>query len=391
MKNRVVLTASLAAAISIPTAAAAGEITDWLAIDTYLRGRASISASGEAGALGNTTKLGRLLNESSKIQVDTEARPLENAIAHIRLEGETLRGADAGGGALSGMHLTQTWLEYRNALVDGLSIRVGSADYLMGVMQYYDLKPGRVLLETYGIRADYAADGFTFTAAAGDSGYMRSGSEGYHPIPTAAVAASLSDGGMKLAAAAEIYGAIDAPDGESPASRKPGFKLVFGAKFSGEDMLRRADSYLSIEHKLPTADRDDHYAVTAGHELEIAAGDAFRLGVGVLASWGYAKSADLNAFELSPLVRVQYALAEPLHVLAEMAYHVRIDDLSGKADTEQAWQGKAGLVLSPAGLGLLTRPHLRLLYGAMRADGAFGQKEGASWKHTFAAEFELKF
>ena len=391
MTNRVVLMASLAAAASIPAMATAGELTDWLSIDAYLRGRGSVSASGQAGALGNTTKLGRLLNESSKIQIDTEARHQSGAIAHIRLEGETLRGADAVGGALGGMHLTQTWLEYKNALVDGLSIRVGSADYLMGVMQYYDLKPGRVLLETYGIRADYVADSLAFTVTAGDSGYMRSGSDGYHPVPTAAIAASLSDGGMKLAAAAEVFGAIDSPDGESPASRKPGFKLVFGAKYSGEDMLRRADSYLSIEHKMPTADRDDQYTITAGHELEIAAGDAFRFGVGILASWDYAKSADLNALELSPLVRAQYAITEPLHVLAEMAYHARIDDMPGKAETEQAWQGKAGLVLSPAGIGLLTRPHLRLLYGAMHADGSFGQKDGASWKHTFAAEFELKF
>ena len=104
-----------------------------------------------------------------------------------------------------------------------------------------------------------------------------------------------------------------------------------------------------------------------------------------------------NSVRFSPLIRLEVAPTDLLHVLAESAYSVQHSyngDVWNGADTLHIWQGKAGLVLSPKGLGLLTRPHLRLLYGAQFCSDAntdCGQKLGKQWKHAVSAEFEIKF
>ena len=46
----------------------------------------------------------------------------------------------------------------------------------------------------------------------------------------------------------------------------------------------------------------------------------------------------------------------------------------GDADSRRTWQGKVGLVLSPLGTGIYTRPSIRILYGAQHSsqNNAFG-------------------
>lgn len=111
-------------ALLLPSYALAGDVTEWLSVDTYLRARALSSLNGgQSGTLGNSTLLGRLMNESTKLQVDAEARPMQDVLAHIRLEGETFKGADTNFGSLAKLVLTQTYVQIDNCLTDGLSPR----------------------------------------------------------------------------------------------------------------------------------------------------------------------------------------------------------------------------------------------------------------------------
>jgi hypothetical protein len=79
---------------------------------------------------------------------------------------------------------------------------------------------------------------------------------------------------------------------------------------------------------------------------------------------------------------------------------------TGDTDTRNTWQGKGGLVLSPLGTGIYTRPSFRLLYGlqASNVNQAFGNnfverldqfEDFAAveqhWHHLFAAEAEVWF
>lgn len=388
-------------ALLLPSYALAGEITDWLSVDTYVRARALSSLSGGAsGVLGNSTLLGRLMNESTKLQIDAEAHPMQDVLAHIRLEGETFKGADTGFGSLAKLVLTQTYVQIDNCFTDGLSIRIGSADYLMGVMQYYDLKPGRVLLETYGIRADYSVGDVKLTAALGDSGYIRR-RDNYAPLITGAFGISgTTASGATLSAAAEVFGELESPDGERVSTGNAAYKIVGGAKWQGDGVVRRADTYINFSRELPTADNDRRglHSLTIGHELQLATSERTELGLGAMLSWSFSsedfkQASTDNSIRFSPLIRFEVAPTDLLHTLVESAYSVQYA-YNGSASASHIWQGKVGLILSPKGLGLLTRPHLRLLYGTQfcsDADADCGQKSGKQWKHAVSAEFEIKF
>lgn len=392
-------------ALLLPSYALAGDVTEWLSVDTYFRARALSSLNGgQSGALGNSTLLGRLMNESTKLQVDAEARPMQDVLAHIRLEGETFKGADTNFGSLAKLVLTQTYVQIDNCLTDGLSIRVGSADYLMGVMQYYDLKPGRVLLETYGIRADYSVGGVRLTAALGDSGYIRL-RDNYAPLITGAFGISgTTASGATLSAAAEVFGELESTDGERASTGNAAYKIVGGAKWPGDGVVKRADTYVNFARELPAVDntRRGLHNLAIGHELQLATSERTELGLGAMLSWSFS-SADFkqastdNSVKFSPLIRMEIAPTDILHTLVESAYSVQYAYNGAPEDGSDVfhiWQGKVGLILSPKGLGLLTRPHLRLLYGAQFCSDAntdCGQKSGKQWKHAVSAEFEIKF
>ncbi|NOY26800.1 MAG: carbohydrate porin [Oligoflexia bacterium] len=79
---------------------------------------------------------------------------------------------------------------------------------------------------------------------------------------------------------------------------------------------------------------------------------------------------------------------------------------TGDSDTRRTWQGKAGVVLSPMGRGVFTRPSLRLLYGLQYSNqnNAFGnsfvetldqysdfQSVEQHWHHVVAIETEAWF
>jgi hypothetical protein len=111
------------------------------------------------------------------------------------------------------------------------------------------------------------------------------------------------------------------------------------------------------------------------------------------------KAGDDNRTFYSTVLRVQNYLTPEIHLLAETSlakekskqgnlYRNHVDSVFestgglqdprglefGDASTRNTWQGKIGVVLNPMGLGIYTRPSLRLLYGVQHSsqNNAFG-------------------
>ena len=78
----------------------------------------------------------------------------------------------------------------------------------------------------------------------------------------------------------------------------------------------------------------------------------------------------------------------------------------GDTDTRYTWQGKGGFVLNPLGIGIFTRPSLRILYGTQYSNqnNAFGNQFVETldqynvfgnveqhWHHVLAMETEVWF
>lgn len=140
---------------------------------------------------------------------------------------------------------------------------------------------------------------------------------------------------------------------------------------------------------------------------------------------------DNNRTVMSAVARAQVYITQTTHILAETsiaseksrngnAFRAHIDSVFestggvfdnrglefGDLDTRKTWQGKFGWVLSPMGLGIYTRPSLRLLYGVQHSNenNAFGNNfvdslddanifpnQEEHWHHLLALEAEAWF
>ena len=128
----------------------------------------------------------------------------------------------------------------------------------------------------------------------------------------------------------------------------------------------------------------------------------------------------------STVLRLQLYLSDTFHLLGETAlaqeisrngnrYREHEDSVFvtdpdsfeyGDSDTRNTWQGKAGIVLNPTGVGVFNRPSLRLLYGIQYSnqnnafgnsfvesvddDNYFGNEE-RHWHHVVGVEAEAWF
>jgi hypothetical protein len=150
---------------------------------------------------------------------------------------------------------------------------------------------------------------------------------------------------------------------------------------------------------------DERVQLLLGNELQL------RLLPGRLdAAWGVLYGREINPDNrvapgednrtyLSTVLRLQLYLTHTVHLLAESSlaeeksllgnlYREHADSIFrntgglpdsrglelGETDTRRTWQLKAGVVLNPTGLGIYTRPSLRLLYGLQYSNqqAAFG-------------------
>ncbi len=176
-------------------------------------------------------------------------------------------------------------------------------------------------------------------------------------------------------------------------------------------MRRHPDNYTSQGHADVTkriylaALTDERYQLNLGDEMQLTViPEVWDVAIGGLLGWHFDRDDDLSASErdrlfYSVVVRNQWYLTRTLHLLAETSWAQEISEQGnlwrghhdsvfasedGLADSEglefgdldqrKTWQLKAGLVLNPTGMGLFTRPSIRLLYGLQYSNmhNAFG-------------------
>ncbi len=150
---------------------------------------------------------------------------------------------------------------------------------------------------------------------------------------------------------------------------------------------------------------DERYRVLAGNEMQLTiVPGALDLAWAVLVGRDEDRDNDIAASEAnrdyaSTVLRLQAYLTREVHVLAETSlarelskngnlWREHFDSIFrgedgtadargleyGDTDRRFTWQGKAGVVLNPAGTGIYTRPSIRILYGLQYSNvhDAFG-------------------
>ncbi len=198
------------------------------------------------------------------------------------------------------------------------------------------------------------------------------------------------------------------------------------------------EQYMGREYTIYTNDfTDERFRLDIGTEMQLRVIPQ-RLDVVLAGWWGYHfdKDNDIVANDndrtfMSAIARAQLYVTETTHLLAETSiasetsnngnlYRAHFDSVfensGGTGDprglefgdlaTRKTWQGKVGWVLNPVGLGIYSRPSLRLLYGAQYSNQntAFGNNfietlddfnvfpnQEVHWHHLLALEAEAWF
>jgi len=198
------------------------------------------------------------------------------------------------------------------------------------------------------------------------------------------------------------------------------------------------EQYMGREYTIYTNDfTDERFRLDIGTEMQLRLVPGL-LDLNVAAWWGhhFDKDNDIVANDndrtfMSTVARAQLYVTRTTHILAETSlasetsnngnlYRAHFDSVFQNTDgigdprglqfgdikTRKTWQGKLGWVLNPMGMGIYSRPSLRLLYGAQYSNqnNAFGNNfidslddfnvfpnQEEHWHHLLALEAEAWF
>ena len=145
----------------------------------YLRVMTRPDLQGGAGQLGYWNLYGRLLNETPYVTLDFRYEVLERrsgaaepwAAVHARVEGGSISNAGPGIGSLSGLRLSQAYVEAGNVVLPNVTWQIGTLDRYMGDLGLYDMRPAQLFFESVGASARYQDGRLDVLLGVGDSGY----------------------------------------------------------------------------------------------------------------------------------------------------------------------------------------------------------------------------
>jgi len=145
----------------------------------YMRISTRPDFQGGDGKLGYWNLYGRLLNERSWVAVETRLNLLEQApntqqnwaSIHARVEGGSILNADAGGGGLGNMYLSQLYALVGNPSLNGLEWQLGTLQHWTGDLGLYDIRPDSLFDETIGGAVRFRGEKLSGMLAIGDAGY----------------------------------------------------------------------------------------------------------------------------------------------------------------------------------------------------------------------------
>lgn len=413
----------------------------------YFRLMARPDLVGGDGRLGTSAFYGRLLNEGpwslldvrQPLVVGGEGAPWGDL--RFRIEGGGVAGGEPLNGALLGFRLSQLHIHAGGLGAADVEWRVGTLETTFGDLWLYDARPTQLLVDVLGASAAWTHGATELVIGAGDAGFSLRGPR-YHTVASGGAAARIDvgeHGNLGLGAqvwfepgsadpdalrdtpgldAAAWYGDLAAWARAHPDARAgqpvAGYAWKVAAHLGVEDLgaLRAARLQVVGQRRLPDAPAaaavdgeevllgaasatDARYELLVGAEAELAFGAAEVAWAALLDH-----RADLDdrtgrgpggRSGISTVIRGQFPLARAVGLLVESS--VARETAPGAA-TKRTWQGKAGLVLVPAGPGLASRPALRLLYGAQHAtvpDSWPGTPTGSRWHQLVSAEAEAWF
>ncbi len=165
----------------------------------YARVMARPDLQGGSGRLGYWNLYGRLLNEGPYAALDFDYDVLEPSgdapwtTIHMRVEGGSVGGADAGNGSLSNFRLSQLYMEAGNVLFPSVAWQVGTLERRMADLGLYDMWPASALGDTVGVSATLRTGALEMTLGGGDSGHTLR-KDRYHPVGTVGGTARLGLG-----------------------------------------------------------------------------------------------------------------------------------------------------------------------------------------------------
>ena len=149
----------------------------------YFRIMARPDFQGGVGRLGHWNLYGRLLNEGpwAALELRLHLLPQESGSRevwtnlHLRIEGGSVRNAEASGGTLGEFAFSQLYVEAGNVLLDGVTWRLGTLQYWYGDLGLYDMRPAELFFQTLGISAKLDKGPLELMIGFGDSGFALGG------------------------------------------------------------------------------------------------------------------------------------------------------------------------------------------------------------------------
>ena len=167
----------------------------------YMRVMTRPDFQGGDGRLGYWNLYGRLLNEGPWMSLDGRINVLEQpagstgdwALVHLRIEGGSVAGADAGNGNLANLKLAQLYGQVGLASAPAWTFQIGSIESYWGDLGLYDMRPSTLFYGTVGGSARYNAGPVDIVVGAGDAGYAKK-PETYNTIFTGGAAARVTLG-----------------------------------------------------------------------------------------------------------------------------------------------------------------------------------------------------
>ncbi len=370
----------------------------------YFRLQARPDLVGGDGRLGTSVYYGRLLNEGPWALLDLR-QPLVKgepgtpggapwgALA-LRVEGGVVGGGDATNGNLLGFRLSQLHITAGNVGPANVTWRVGTLETTFGDLWLYDARPTQMLVDVMGASATWSRDGTELMLGVGDAGWSIHGPL-YQVVASAGGSARHRGDHVEVGVGGQAWYQPESP------TRDHGWKFAGTVGFGELGPLRWNRLQVIVLQRMPHAPvgGDQRHELVIGDEvelvlvperLEVAAAALFEHRFDAAAGPGGGES-DRTA--ISGVLRTQVGLTPAFGLLGETSLAREVARQGERKDT---WQGKAGVVLSPAGSGLGARPALRALYGVQRSNmpgawpGATEDDDGL-WHHLVSLEAEAWF
>lgn len=422
----------------------------------YFRVMTRPDLAGGDGKLGYWNLYGRLLNEGPYAALELRQdvlrrRPGDDQVwtdLHLKVEGGSIAGADAGNGNLANLRLSQAYAQAGNVLIRDVTWRLGTLEYTYGDLGLYDMRPAQILTDTLGVSGRYTAGRGDIVLGVGDAGWNIHGTD-YNTVISGggALRFQLVPSHFEIGGGAQYwfepkvvgnrFAPHDTPDvayedwvrgevvekwlEENPSQEESfpaptavdarSWKVVGYVGFGGFGPVRWNNFFMNLallhpeDRTTETVDGRDYDVyvrsltnerrqLNIGDELQLTlVPDRLDLVVGALFG-DYTDGdndiapSDYDRTFWSTVARTEVYVTPTVHLLVEgsyanekshngNAYRNHVDSIfentNGKTDAEgleygdsderTTIQAKGGVVLSPLGPGLWTRPSIRLLYG----------------------------